>query len=135
MVKRGRLVRYMVAILLVGLSAGISSKAQSGQSEFGVGSIHKGLAIGAIVGIAAAAGAGITYVVLHNRGVVVGCISETGRRRTFRAAHNRVYSLWDGGPSQSIPVGHRLKVKGHKSGSASDPSFQIQKVLKDYGPC
>lgn len=95
---------------------------------FGVGNIHEGLVVGAIVGVGAVAGLGITYLVVHNRGVVVGCVTEPGGAKTLAAGKN-VYTLPDTGPS--LPVGDRVKVKGHKSGR----SFQVEKVIKDYGPC
>jgi hypothetical protein len=125
-----------LAPLLTGLFAATPANAQSSKnSGFGVGSIHihEGLVVGAIVGIAAVAGVGITYLVLHNRGVVVGCIAESGGKKTLVDSDKRVYSLLDTGPS--LPVGERAKLKGHKSGPASAPSFQVKKVLKDYGHC
>ena len=84
------------------------------------------------MGVTAVAGVGITYVVLHNRGVAVGCIAESGGKKTLVDSDKKVYSLLDAGPS--LPVGKRAKLKGHKSGPASAPSFQVVKVLKDYGP-
>ena len=98
-----------------------------------MGNIHEGLVVGVIAGTAAAAGVGITYLVLHNRGVVVGCVAESEGKRTLIASNKTVYALADTGPS--LPVGERAKLKGHKSGPASSPSFQIKKVLKDYGRC
>jgi hypothetical protein len=89
-----------------------------------------------VAGIAvagAAVGVGITYLVLHERGVVVGCIAESGGKRTLVGSDKKVYSLLDTGAS--APVGERAKLKGHKSGPASAPSFQVDKVLEDYGPC
>jgi len=97
-----------------------------------VGNIHEGLVIGVAVGVAAVMTVGITYVVLHNRGVEVGCVAESGGKRTLLAA-GTLYSLADSGPP--LPVGERVKLKGHKSGPASSPSFQVDRVLKDYGPC
>jgi hypothetical protein len=91
------------------------------------------LVVGVIVGIAAVAGVGITYLVLHNRGVAVGCITESGGKRTLVSSDKKVYSLLDSGPT--LPVGERAKLKGHKSGPSSVPSFQVEKVLKDYGHC
>lgn len=102
-------------------------------SAYGVGNIDEGLVVGAIVGIAAVAGAGITFLVLHNRGVAVGCLAESGGKRTLVGDNKKVYSLSDAGPS--LPIGDRAKLKGHKSGPASSPAFQVEKVLKDYGHC
>ena len=85
------------------------------------------------MGIAAVVGVGITFLILHNRGVVVGCIAESCGKRTLVRADKKVYSLLDGGPF--LPVGERAKLKGDKSGPSTAPSFQVVKVLKDYGRC
>jgi hypothetical protein len=123
-----------LALLFAGLFAATPANAQSSQSPgFGVGNIHQGLLVGVIVGVAAAAGVGITYLVLHNRGIAVGCIAESGGKRTLVVSDKKVYALLDAGPS--LPVGDRARLKGHKSGPASAPSFQVNKVLKDYGHC
>jgi hypothetical protein len=98
-----------------------------------VGNIHEGLVVGALVGIAAVVGVGIAFLVLHNRGVVVGCIAESGGKRTLVLSDKKVYSLVDTGPP--LPIGERAKLKGHKSGSAPAPSFRVERVLKDYGRC
>jgi hypothetical protein len=122
------------ALLLAGLYTIVPANAQSTQNPgFGVGNIHQGLAIGVAVGAAAVVGVGITYLVLHNRGIAEGCIAESGGRRTLTGSNKKVYSLLDTGPS--LPVGDRIKVKGQRSGPASAPSFQVQKVLKDFGRC
>ena len=124
----------MLAMLFVGLFANISANAQSSQNPgFGVGSIHHGLVVGVTVAVVAVAAVGITFLVLHNRGVVAGCIADSGGNRTLVASDKKVYSLLDTGPS--LPVGERVKLKGHKSGSASAPALQVKKVLRDYGRC
>jgi hypothetical protein len=125
---------FGTAFLFTALFTGAPANAQSSSTPgFGVGNIHEGLVVGVIVGVAAAAAVGITYAVLHNRGIVAGCIVETGGKRTLVGSDKKVYSLLDTGPS--LPVGERAKLKGHKSGPASAPSFQVDKVLKDYGHC
>ncbi len=122
-----------LALLFAGLYTN-SANAQSSQNPgFGVGNIHHGLAVGAVVGVVAVAGVGITYFVLHNRGVVEGCLSESGGKRALAGSDKKVYSLPDSGPS--LPVGERVRLRGHKTGPASDPTFQVEKVLKDYGHC
>lgn len=123
-----------VSYLVLGIFTLTSANAQSSGGGLGtIGPIHKGLVVGVIAGVGAVAGVGITYLVLHNRGVAVGCIAESGGKRTFVGSDKKVYSLLDTGPS--LRVGERAKLKGHKSGPASAPSFQVEKVLKDYGPC
>ncbi len=123
-----------LALLLADPFAATRANAQSSQnSGLGAVNIHEGLAVGAIVGAAAIVGVGIALLVLHNRGVVVGCIAESGGKRTLVRSDKKVYSLLDAGPS--LPMGDRAKLKGHTSGPRSAPSFQVQKVLKDYGRC
>lgn len=124
----------VVAALVSVLFAVTPANAQSQNSGYGVGNVHHGLAVGVAVGVASVAGVGITYLALHNRGVAVGCIAESGGKRTLvRSAKAAAYSLSDTGPP--LPVGERVKLKGHTSGPASAPSFQVEKFLKDYGRC
>jgi hypothetical protein len=133
-IRTSRFTGLSLALLFAELIAVTPANAQSSQNPgFGVGNIHQGLAVAAIVGVAAVAGVGITYLVLHNRGVAVGCIAESRGKRTLVGSDKKVYSLLDTGPS--LPVGERAKLKGHKSGPASAPSFQVEKVLRDYGHC
>ena len=119
--------------LVVGLSTASPAIAQG--SGFKLAPIDKGLVVGAIVGVAvvAAAAVVITYLVIHNHGAVVGCIVESGGKKTLVSSDKRIYSLLDAGPP--LPVGERAKLKGHKSGPASAPTFEVEKVLKDYGHC
>jgi hypothetical protein len=127
-------VRFGLALLLAGLLAAPPANAQATQNPgFGVGNIHEGLVVGAIVGIAAVVGVTVTYLVLHNRGIAVGCIVESGGKKTLVASGGKAYTLLD--TSQPVPVGERAKLKGHRSGPASAPSFRVDAVLKDYGQC
>jgi hypothetical protein len=125
----GRVVAALVSILF----AVTPANAQSQNSGYGVGNVHHGLAVGVAVGVASVAGVGITYLVLHNRGVAEGCIAESGGKRTLIRSRKVAYSLSETGPP--LPVGERVKLKGHTSGPASAPSFQVEKLLKDYGRC
>jgi hypothetical protein len=134
MIRTSLLASLVSAILFAGLVAAPSANAQSGQSSgFGVGNIHKGLVVGTIVGVAAVVGVTVTYLALHNRGVVVGCITESGEKRTLVGSDRVVYLLSETGPK--LPAGERAKLKGHKSGQPPSRSFQVEKVLKDYGRC
>jgi hypothetical protein len=134
LIKASRSTSLILAVLLATLSPVTSANAQSSQnSRFAVGSIDHGLVVGVLVGVVAVAGVAVTYFVVHNRGIASGCISESGGKRTLVASDNTVYSLPDTG--SSLPVGKRVKLKGHKLGPASSRSFQVEKVLKVYGPC
>jgi hypothetical protein len=120
-------------ILCAGVFAVASPDVHASQQGFGVGPIDEGLVVGAIAGIAAVAAVGITFLVLHNRGVVTGCVAESGGKRTLVASDKTIYELSDGGAA--MPAGDRVKLKGHKSGPASARSLRVDKVLKDYGHC
>lgn len=127
-----KLLCITAALLIAGAFAIRPANAQS--SSFGNFDIDRGLVIGVTVGAAAVVGGlVITYFVLHNRGVMAGCIAESAGKRTLVSSDKQVYTLIETGASP--PVGERVKLKGHKSGSSSDRSFQVVKVLKDYGPC
>ena len=121
-----------VCCLVLGLLALSSSRAQASQTC--CSGIDQGAVTGVIVGIVvvAVAGVGITYYVL-NKDVAEGCVAEAGGKRTLVVSDKKLYSLLDGGPS--LPVGDHVKLKGHKSGTKSAPTIQVEKVLKVYGPC
>ncbi|MGA7414217.1 MAG: hypothetical protein WBW33_27345 [Bryobacteraceae bacterium] len=122
-----------VCCLVLGLFALSSSRAQT-IHPININIIPTGEVVGAIVGIAAVAvaGVGITYYVV-NKGVAEGCVVEADGKKTLVESDKKVYSVMDGGPS--LPVGDNVKLKGHKSGTKSAPSIQVEKVLKVYGPC
>ena len=122
-----------VCYLVLGLFAVTSASATSlASAPIGKLATDVKLVVVGIVVVGAGVGV-VTYLVLHNRGVAVGCIAESGGKKTFVASDQTRYSLLDTGPA--LPVGERAKLKGHKSGPATAPSFQVEKVLKDYGPC
>lgn len=126
--------RLVIVVLSSALLAVTPANAQSNQnSGYGVGNLHHGLVVGVAVGVGVVAGVGITYLVIHKRGVVTGCIAESGGKRTLFSSDKRVYILLDTSPA--LPVGERIKLKGHKAGPASSPTFQVEKTLKDYGRC
>ena len=117
-----RSVRYLV----LGLFALTSAKAASLETDAKL--LVAGIAVGgAVVGV------GITYLVLHERGIAVGCTAESGGKKTLVGSDKKVYSLLEASPS--LPAGERVRLKGHRSGPASSPSFQVEKVLKNYGHC
>ena len=124
-----------VRCLVLGLFVLTSANAQSSGTPFAIAPVSKGLVVGVIVGVVVVGvgAAFLAYYVLHNRGVAVGCIAEAGGKTTLVLSDKRVYSLLATGPP--LPVGERVKLKCHKSGPASAPLFQVEKVLKDYGPC
>ncbi len=121
-----------VCCVVLGLFALNSSRAQASQT-WNVGP-SVGSIVGPAVGVAAVvvAGVGITYYVLH-KGVAEGCVAEADGKKTLVMSDKKVYSVLDGGPS--LPAGDHVKLKGHKSGTKSAPTIQVEKTVKVYGPC
>src|SRR5271165_5275611 len=111
--------------LVLGLFVVSPSRAQIG--------ISTGEAVGVIVGgivVVTGAAVGVSYAL--SKGVAEGCVVEADGKKTLVESNKKVYAVLDGGPS--LPVGDHVKLKGHKSGTKSAPSIQVEKVLKVYGP-
>ncbi len=120
------------AVCLAGLLAIAPAKAQSSQPNLrGLnGAIFKGVAViaGSVVVII-----GMTVRAIHNEEIVVGCVADSGATKTLLDSDRETYSLIE--PGTSVPVGERVRLKGHRSGPSSARSFQVEDILKDYGPC
>ena len=93
-----------------------------------------GKAIGIGVG-AAAAGAGTLFLVMHNRGVVTGCVRQTDDGlRLVDEKKNKSYALEPG--SVGVKAGDRVELKGKKSnGNGGALMFEPTKVVKNLGNC
>jgi len=97
--------------------------------------VSRGEEAGIIAGIAVAGagvGIGVTYLILHNRGITTGCITEAGGRKVLTTG-SRAYSLIETGPA--LAAGERYKLKGQTSGPSSARTFTVDKILKDLGGC
>ncbi len=97
--------------------------------------ISRGQAVGIIAGIAvggAGVGIGVAYLILHNRRITTGCVTETGRRKVLTTG-SKAYSLIETGPA--LAPGERYKLKGQTSGPSSARTFTVDKMLKDLGGC
>jgi hypothetical protein len=116
---------YLVLVLL-GLASTEKLQAQY---------ISRGQAVGIIAGIAVAGagiGIGVTYLILHNRGITTGCVTETGGRKVLTTG-SKSYSLIEGG--SALAPGERYKLKGQISGSATERTFTVGKIVKNLGSC
>ena len=130
---------YVVLVLLVlasteNLQGQYISRAQAAGIGI-IAPISRGQAVGIIAGIAVAGagiGIGVTYLILHNRGVTTGCVTETGGRKVLTTVSN-AYSLIETGPA--LAPGERYKLKGRTSGPSSARVFAVDKMLKDLGRC
>lgn len=97
--------------------------------------ISRGQEVGIIAGIAiagAGVGIGVTYLILHNRRSITGCVTETGGRKVLTAG-SKAYSLIETGPA--LAPRERYKLKGQTSGPSSARIFTVDKMLKDLGGC
>lgn len=124
-----------LVLMLLGLASTKTLQGQSGAASRPVGYISGGQAVGILAGIAitaAGVGIGVTYLVLHNRGITTGCVTETGRRKVLTTG-SKAYSLVETGPALS--PGERYKLKGQMSGPSSARIFTVDKMLKDLGSC
>jgi hypothetical protein len=130
---------YVVLVLLVlasteNLQGQYISRAQAAGIGI-IAPISRGQAVGIIAGIAVAGagiGIGVTYLILHNRGVTTGCVTENGGRKVLTTG-SKAYSLIETGPA--LAPGERYKLKGRTSGPSSARVFTVDKMLKDLGGC
>ena len=121
--------RMQAACVVLMLSGLASTEKLQGQW------ISRGEAAGIIAGIAvtgAGVGIGVTYLILHNRGITTGCVTETGGGKVLTTG-SRAYSLIEPGPA--LAAGERYKLKGQTSGPSSARTFTVDKMLKDLGGC
>ena len=121
--------RMQAACLVLILSGLASTENLRGQI------VSRGEEAGIIAGIAVAGvgvGIGVTYLILHNRGITTGCVSEAGGRKVLTTG-SRAYSLIETGPA--LAAGERYKLKGQTSGPSSSRTFTVDKILKDLGGC
>lgn len=91
---------------------------------------------GIAIGAAAAAGVAVTYLVLHNRGTIVGCVEPSAAgNKLMNEKDKNTYALLASNDVVLAP-GERVKLKGKKSKDGSGKvSFAVQKLVKDYGSC
>jgi len=136
-------VRFVLSVALaVSMSAlafaqygggGMGSTGTSTSTGRGYGS--SGAAIGAGVGVAA--GIGAAYLLLRNRGTIVGCVepSSAGKVKLMNEKDKNTYALLASNDVTLAP-GERVALKGKKTKDTSgEPVFQVQKLAKDYGSC
>ena len=142
---RRMLVRF---VLTVALAASMSALAfaQYGGGGGGMGSTgtgtstgrsygSSGAAIGA--GVGAAAGIGAAYLLMRNRGTIVGCVepSSAGKMKLMNEKDKNTYALLASNDVMLAP-GERVALRGKKTkDSSGEPVFQVQKLAKDYGSC
>lgn len=139
-------VRLAVGIVLgAALSASALAQYGGGGTAGGMGTTANGVytppkggyssSTGIAIGAAAAAGVGIAYLVLRNRGAMTGCVEESSNgTRLVNEKDNKTYSLNASG--LNLKVGDRVKLRGKKlKASSSGQAFEASKLVKDYGSC
>jgi hypothetical protein len=92
---------------------------------------------GIAIGAGAAAGVGVAYLVLHNRGSLSGCVAsrDNGQMELIGKNPADTHVLLNNS-SVSLQPGERVKLKGKKVHDGSGQSmFEVHGLAKDYGPC
>jgi len=136
--------RSLFAVFL-GLALGAQAFAQYGGTgggstgSNGVYTAPKGGygSAGPAIGAAAAVGAaiGIGYQVLRSHRTVVGCVEPSSDGvKLMNEKDQRTYALL--AANVSLNPGERVSLRGKKSKDDSGkPTFQVAKLVKDYGSC
>jgi hypothetical protein len=126
------IMRRVTVILILGLVCWrpIFAQTSNGQTV-NSGAIKAGVAI-VIVGV----GIAITYLALHDRGTIVGCVQTDNHGSSLVDAENKKSYALVTGASVAIPPGDLVKLKGKKGTNRSgEPTFEVQRLAKDYGQC
>ena len=109
------------------------------QTNGGYGNIgpSKGEVVGIIVGAAAALTVVgfIIYHETHKHSSITGCVAPGADGLTLKNEKDKkVYVL--SGDSAALRAGERVTLKGKKiKGSIEKPSFQVEKLTRDYATC
>jgi hypothetical protein len=90
---------------------------------------------GVIVGVAAAAGVGVTYLALRHHGNIVGCVEPSSDGiKLMNEKDQNTYALV--ATNVSLAPGQRVALSGKKTKDDSGkPTFTVSKLVKDYGAC
>jgi len=130
----GQGMRLAVALLLAATAYGQYGGTTGGAATPGAPSYGNGKAIGIGVG-AAAAGAGAIYLMTHRSSKITGCVesADDGLHLTDSKT-KKTLSIVPG--AANVKSGERVELKGKiKKNSASDQSFIVKSVAKDFGQC
>ena len=139
-----RRTKKMVAIALASLvccatvgSTGCTSGLQNTKLSFGPsGAEVTAAAIG--VGVVVVVGTVVLIHVHHSHHTVKGCVfSDQNGLQVQTQGELKTYAL--AGETANIKVGDLVRFHGTKGkkvkGSAGNPTFSVEKVSRDYGPC
>ena len=88
-----------------------------------------------IAAAGAAIGIGVYYALHHRNTSMTGCVALNADRLALRReGDQQIYMLV--GDIGDIKAGNRIHVSGKKKiDDAGKPSFLVERVVKDYGPC
>jgi hypothetical protein len=134
-------VRFALSVFLSALALAQYGGGGGGMGSTGTGTStgrsygSSGAAIGA--GVGAAAGIGAAYLLLRNRGTIVGCVEPSGKGETklMNEKDKNTYALLASNDVILAP-GERVALKGKKTkDSSGKPVFNVEKLAKDYGSC
>jgi len=126
--------RIMKGVPVILILSAVICRSGFAQTAGGFGPNLKGQVAAGIAIVSVGAGLGITYLALHNRGTVVGCVQADGHGNNSLIDENKkAYALTAGG---SVPPGERVKLKGKKGkNSSGELTFEVEHLVKDYGQC
>ncbi len=128
------LVRFALGVALA-VSMSALAFAQYGGTSTGRSYSDSKIAIGA--GVGAAAGIGAAYLLMRNRGTIVGCVepSSGGKMKLMNEKDKNTYALLASNDVTLAP-GKRVALRGRKAkDSSGEPVFHVRKLTKDYGSC
>ncbi len=132
--------RRMLVRLVLGVALAVSMSALT-FAQYGTGTStgrsynDSKIAIGA--GVGAAAGIGAAYLLMRNRGTIVGCVepSSGGKMKLMNEKDKNTYALLASNGITLAP-GKRVALRGRKAkDSSGEPLFHVRKLTKDYGSC
>ena len=126
------------ATLVLCLLLSLPTFAQTGGfGGFGNIGLSKGEVVAIIVGVAVVITVGgfLIYYETHKHHSITGCVASGADGLTLKNEKDKkVYVL--SGDSAALRAGERVTLKGKKiKGSIEKPSFQVEKLTRDYGTC
>jgi hypothetical protein len=133
--------RFLSAILVVALSLGLSTPAQSQKPAIGPGGkpIISHTQVAGIFAIVAGIAVVGTILVIHysKKRSITGCVTSANNAMTVTdEGNNRAYLL--AGNTVGLTPGDRMKLHGRKAKSNGPDKtlvWDTEKVSKDYGVC
>jgi hypothetical protein len=127
------LCRCMVILLLCAFLLPTKTPAQSIAPSGG----QVAVVVGVLAGVGAAIGIGIYYAFKHSPSIRGCAVSGPNGLQLQNEGDQKTFLLQ--GITNDVKSGDRVSVKGKKTktakGSTGNPTFLVEKLVKDYGAC